>query len=376
MIGGVTLLNKTFRVRIYPNKEQISLIEQTFNSTRYLYNYMLNLKEKLYEFYKIRLSYNNSSKVMTELKKHKTWLKSVDAVALQQCLKDLDNAYVNFFSGKGKCPKFKSKKRSKNSYRTVSSTISINIENRTIKIPKVGSIKFRDKYKFDDKNILKIYNVTISKTSSGNYFASISAEVNIKYFEKTNQNVGIDLGLKDFAIFSSGDKVCNPKLFIHAQKKLAKMQRKLSKMVYGSQNYLKYKTKVAKFYDKIKNQRLDFLHKLSTNLVKTYDTICIENLNIKGLIKNHKLAKSFQDISLYEFIRQLEYKAKWYGKTISKIDRFYPSSQLCSNCGFKNKDVKNLNIREWTCPVCGTTHDRDVNSAINILNEGIRVLNS
>ena len=373
MMGGVTSLNKSFKVRIYPSQEQIRLIEQTFNSTRYLYNHMLNLKEKLYEFYKIRLSYNNSCKVLTELKKHEVWLKSVDAVALQQCLKDLDSAYQRFFSGKGNYPKFKSKKRSKNSYRT-SMNISLNIENRTIKIPKVGSIRFRDKNDFS--NITKIYNITISKSSSGKYYASISAEVYTPCFEKTNQNVGIDLGLKDFAIFSNGEKLDNLKFFIHAQKKLAKMQRKLSKKIFGSKNYQKYKIKVAKFYEKIKNRRLDFLHKLSTKLVKEYDIICVETLSVKNMMKNHNLAKSFQDVSLYEFIRQLEYKSRWYGKTISMVDRFYPSSQLCSNCGYKNSDVKNLSIREWTCPECVTHHDRDVNSAINILNEGLRVINS
>ena len=373
MRGGVTSLNKSFKVRIYPNQEQIDIIEQTFNSTRFLYNYMLNLKEKLHEFYGINLSYNSSSKVLTELKKHKTWLKSVDSTALQNALKDLDNAYTRFFNGQVKYPKFKSKKRSKNSYRT-NMNISLNIESHTIKIPKVGSIRFRDKNNFG--NILKIYNVTISKTTSGKYYASISAEVNIKHFEKTNQNIGIDLGLKDFAIFSSGDRVDNPKFFIHAQKKLAKMQRKLSKRVFGSNNYLKYKIKLARFYEKIRNKRLDFLHKLSTKLVKEYDIICIENLNISGLMKNHKLAKSFQDTSLYEFIRQLEYKAKWYGKAISKVDTFYPSSQLCSNCGFKNSNVKNLNIRDWTCPKCGTIHDRDINASINILHEGLRILSS
>lgn len=350
------------------------MVENTFNSTRYLYNYMLNLKEKLYKFFGIRLSSARMSNVLTELKKHKTWLRLVDSVALQQCLNDLDSAYKRFFGGQAKYPKFKSKKRSKNSYRTNSSAIRLDTENRTIKIPKVGWVRFRDKSKF--KGITKIYNVTISKSSSGKYFASISAEVNIKHFEKVNQNVGIDLGLKDFAILSNGDKVDNPKFFKESQKKLAKMQRKLSKKVYGSNNYQKHKIKVAKFYEKINNKRLDFLHQLTTNLIKTYDIICIETLSVKNMMKNHKLSKSLQDTSLGEFLRILEYKARWYGKIISKIDMFYPSSQLCSNCGFKNSEVKNLSIREWTCPKCGVSHDRDINSAINILNEGLRILNS
>ena len=194
-------------------------------------------------------------------------------------------------------------------------------------------------------------------------------------FEKTNQNVGIDLGLKDFAIFNTGEKIENPKFFISSQKKLAKMQRKLSKKVFGSNNYLKYKIKVARFHEKIKNQRLDFLHKLSTRLIKEYDIICIETLKIQNMIKNHKIAKSVQDISLYEFTQQLEYKAKLYGKVISKINTFYPSSQLCSDCGYRNYEVKNLKIREWTCPNCNEHHDRDINAAINILNEGLRILN-
>ena len=313
MRGGVTSLNKSFKIRIYPSQEQIRLIEHTFGCVRYVYNYMLNLKQKLYKFFGINLSYNNSSKVLTELKRCNDWLCGIDSRSLQGCIKDLDSAYQRFFSGQGKYPKFKSKKRSKNSYRTNSIAVRLDIDGRTIKIPKVGIIRFRDKSKFS--GVTKIYNITISKTTSGKYFASISA-------------------------FSRGEKVKNPKFFIHAQKKLAKMQRKLSKKVYGSNNYQKYKVIVAKFREMVRNRRLDFLHKLTLRLVREYDIICCETLKVKNMMKNHTLAKSFQDTSLYEFIRQLEYKTRWYGKTLSKIDTFCPSSQLCSNCGYKNEDVK------------------------------------
>ena len=366
-------MNKSFKVRIYPTEEQRVLLEKTFGANRFVYNYFLNLKSKLYEFYKINLSYNNSSKILTALKKQKNWLKEVDSVSLVQTLRDLDRSYQNFFNGKSRYPKFK-KKQDKNSYRT--SGYYIKICNQYMLVPKLGKLRFRDNYSSDDLNIIKICSVTISKTSSGKYYASVSAEVIIKTFEKTNQSCGIDLGLKDYLILNNGIKIDNPRILKSIEKKYRKLSKSLSRKKTNSNNRNKAKIKLARFHEHVANIRKDFLHKLSTNIVKNYDIICIENLNVKGLIKNHKLAKSFQDVSFSEFIRQLEYKVKWYGKTISKVDRFYPSSQICSNCGYKNSDVKNLSIREWTCTNCGTYHDRDINSAINILNEGLRVLNS
>ena len=330
---------------------------------------MLNLKQKLYRNFNINLSYNNMSKILTELKKHRLWLYEVDAVALQQGLKDLDNAYQKFFKGNG-YPKFKSRK-DKNSYRT-NSCLQLDQNNYKIKIPKIGWIKFRDKYKFN--GLTKIYNINISKNSSGEYFASISAEVNIKTFAKTKKSCGIDLGLKDFCILSDGTKFNNPKFLVNNEKRLKLLQQSLNRKIKGSKNYLKAKIKLTKFHEHIANCRKDYLHKISIFLVKNYDVICTETLRIKNMLKNRKLAKAISDVSWYEFCQQLEYKCLWYDKKFVKIDTYFASSQTCSNCGFKNSDVKNLEIREWTCPECNTCHDRDINAAINILNEGLKLI--
>lgn len=364
-------MNKSFKIRIYPNQEQQILINKTFGCIRYLYNFMLNLKQKLYRFYGISLSYNNISKILTELKKHKLWLNEVDARALQQCLKNLDYGYQNFFNGITKFPNFKSK-RGKNSYRTVD-RINLDKENKIIKIPKVGWIKFRDKTNFS--GLTKINNITISRSASGKYFASISAEVDIKAFTKTKKSCGVDLGLKDFCILNNGTKFENPRFFVNNQQKLKMLQQSLSRKVKDSKNYEKARAKLAKFHEYIANCRKDYLHKISVQLVREYDIICAETLQVKKMLMENDNAKDISDVSWYEFVRQLEYKCLWYGKILSKIDTYYPSTQLCSNCGYRNYALRNnTSIREWTCPECNTYHDRDINAATNILNQGLTLL--
>ena len=362
-------MKKGIKFRIYPNREQKNIINQTLGCCRLIYNKGLAMRNEAYENGS-KIGYSQTSAMLTELKRSDdfSFLKAVDSIALQQSLRDLDRGFVNFFQKRAAHPVFKSKHNHHQSYRTINQRDNIRIVGKRIKLPKLGFVKIRQSMEVD-----KINNVTIERTPTGKYFAVLNVEFEPEPLINMGGLIGIDVGIKDFYSDSNGNVVSNPKYLEKSMRKLIREQRKLSRKQKGSNNRNKQRVKVALVHEKITNQRNDFLQKQSTMLIRENQTICIEDLKVKNMIRNRRLAQHIASASWSKFFDMLTYKSVWYGNDIVKVPTMYPSSQTCSCCGYKNTLVKNLAVRVWECPKCHTVHNRDANASINILNKGLQM---
>jgi putative transposase len=362
------MIRKGFKFRIYPNNEQEEFLNKHFGATRFIYNYSLDLKIKTYQKDKKSISYFDITKLLPKLKKKYEWLKEINSQSLQMSIRNLDNAFTKFFKEKKGFPKFKSRK---SNHHTFQCPQNYKIENNKLYIPKFNKgIKIKQHRDFEGK----MKTLTISKTPTNKYYAIILVETTDNIIKpkklKQNKTIGIDLGLKDFCVISNEEKIENPKHLKQSERRLKIRQRRLSKKQKDSNNRIKYRYNIAKIHEKISFQRQNFLHQLSSKLIRENQSICIEDLNVKGMVQNHNLAKHIQDVGWGEFRRQLEYKSLWSGINLIVIGRFEPSSQICNNCGYRNHEL-NLSQRTWICPECKIKLDRDINASKNIKDLGI-----
>lgn len=351
---------KAYKYRIYPDAEQMQFFAKCFGCVRFVYNRMLS--DRIEHYNLTGKSLNNTP---AQYKSEFTWLKEVDSLALANAQMNLNTAYRNFFRDKSNgFPKFKSKKNNNFSYTTNNQKGTVYVENGYIKLPKLKSpVKIRQHRSFE--GVIK--SCTISKAPSGKYHISILVETEIQKLPASDMRVGIDVGIKDFAVLSNGEAYKNPKHLRKSEKRLAKLQRDLSRKQIGSSNRNKARIKVAKLHEKIANQRMDFLHKKSTEIIRENQAIVIEDLKVKNLMKNHNLAKSIAEVSWSRFREMLDYKSRWYGRELIIAPPDYPSSQLCSDCGNRSSQTKDLACRIYVCPECGLEIDRDYNASLNLL---------
>ena len=365
-------INKSYKVRIYPNNKQIELLDKHFGSVRFIYNHFLNIKNNEYKETGKNLSYYDLCNRLTSVKNNDDyiWLNDVNSQSLQWSIIFLDVAFNNFFNKRSKFPKFKKKSNEQSFKVPVNSTFKL--LDKKIIFPKFKKgIKYKGKIDLTD--LVKFNSITITKTPSGKYYASLQGEYNYYPKEKNDNKIGLDLGIKDFLVTDKGDKIENPKYLKKSLKKLKFNQKQLSKKKKSSKNRNKQRIIVTKIYEKVTNKRNYFLHKLSSKIVNENQVICLEDLAVKNMVKNHKLAQSISDVSWSKFIDMLKYKSEWNDRQLVQINRFYPSSKSCSECHYINDNLT-LKDREWTCPSCNTHHDRDINAAKNILKQGINIL--
>lgn len=362
---------KAYKYRIYPNNGQKVQIAKTFGDCRFVYNQTLAYRKEAYEKEKKTVSRTDCNNYCNrELKKTYEWLKEVDKFALTNAIYNMDAAYQKFFKEHAVYPKFKSKHDNHKSYTTnfTNGNIAVDFESGKIKLPKLKTVKAKLHRTF----VGQVKSATVSQVPSGKYYVSVLVDTEHEELPHTEENIGLDLGVKDLCITSNGNKYENPKTIKRYEKKLAKLQRQLAHKEKGSANYYKMRKQAALCHEKITNTRKDYLHKISNEIISENQVIVSENLQIKNMVKNHHLAKAISDVSWYELTRQLEYKAVWNGRKYIKTDTFFASSQICSACGYQNTVTKDLSVRKWICPVCGAAHDRDVNAAKNILMKGLR----